>query len=82
MRDRFALPLDETLAPAELDALWGVVREKQSEWLAAERRKHAKRVALALAAASVVASILAIYCRRGCSAAPVIGRLTLRALSL
>ena len=61
MRDRFALPLDETLAPAELDALWGVVREKQSEWVAAERRKHAKRVALAIAAASVVASILINY---------------------
>ena len=52
---------DETLAAAELDALWGVVSEKQSEWVAAERRKHAKRVALAIAAASVVAFI---YCRR------------------
>ena len=60
MRDRFALPLDETLAAAELDALWGVVSEKQSEWVAAERRKHAKRVALAIAAASVVASVYAV----------------------
>ena len=64
MRDRFALPLDETLAPAELDALWGVVSEKQSEWIAAERRKHAKRVALAIAAASVVASIAVAVVRR------------------
>ena len=64
MRDRFALPLDETLAPAELDALWGVVSEKQSEWVAAERRKHAKRVALAIAAASVVASIAVAVVRR------------------
>ena len=64
MRDSFALPLDETLMPAELDALWRVVREKQSEWVAAERRKHAKRVALAIAAASVVASIAVAVVRR------------------